>query len=728
MKRVSTRTVLVSALLTVVAACNFSSTDLPDARATLIDAPVGTGIDALRAVIDAASTIDGANSMGDAPTSTTDDAAVSVMDDAALSIDARVRGTDAAVTNIDAVTAVADAGASHSPDASTAAVDASQIADASPPAIDASQVDGARGTPDASPPDASSPDASPPDSSPPDASPPDAALPPILTYASGTTVFTVGSPNTTVSPSIYNLEGSSVISCGIKSGTTALPNGLHVDNTLCTILGTPTSPIGAITYNVELVTTSGTVDATVTLSVHIAVAIQIGGAGSATNVTTTVFDGDGNVIVAGTYTAALTVGLSLPITGTEDLFVAKFTDTGTLVWQKHFGSAGKAASAIEAVADSSNNVTVLTLFTGSVDAGDGNSVATIGTNAMFLARYAPDGTYVWSRFFNGASASLGMGTLNVDAAGDVAVVVDWADGTVNFGGGAISEGSGWGDAMIAKYSGATGSCVWGKNINTNGLAEVGSQGAGNGAGLGPTLAFDSHNNFVIEFYQNVGTWNYGDINGVANSGEVTNTSAFDCYAVVLVKFGSATGATQWTRLLKSAGTTNCGMWNGPLAVDSSDNVISAFYFTGPTVIGAASNVTSETANDSGVAEYDSNGAFRWFVDLGSSSNFAVNAITVEADDQVLLASYLSGTATLSGQTLTSVGAIGAVNLRYASDGTYISSNAYGGSGTEEELAIASNGVSTIAGMTFSSSGLSVSSSSSTFTPVGSNDTLIFSNP
>ena len=735
------KTLLVGAVLAVMAACSSNSPELPDSRnSATIDAPVSV-VDAARVVVDATAVADASRSTIDAAT---DDASVLVTDGATRAADARVSSDDAAAigvidagtrTDDAAVSRAADASiadaATHAVDAAAHAIDAAvQVADAAQvdaaQVADAAQVDAARSVPDASP-----PDASPPDASPPDASPPDAALAPILTYAAGTTVFTVGSSTTTVSPSIYDLEGSSVISCGIKSGTTALPSGLHVDNTLCTITGTPSSPVNAITYDVELATTSGTVEATVTLSVHISLAIQIGGPGSTTNVVTTVFDADGSVIVAGTYTAALTTGLTLPITGTKDLFLAKFTDTGTLVWQKHFGSAGKAAIAIQAAADASNNVTVLAAYTGSVDAGDGNPVATIGTNAAFIARYAPDGTYRWSRFFNGTSANLtgeGMGSLGVDSNGDVSIVLNWTSGTVNFGGGAISEGSGWADALIAKYSGVDGSFIWEKNINTNGLAEVGSQGAGNGGGAGLALAFDSNRNLVIEFFQNVGTWDYGDINGVVGSGKVTNNTKFDCYAVVIVKFGSATGATMWTRLLESSNTTVCGLWNGPLAIDSSDNVIAAFYFSGSTLIGAPSPVTSESGSDCGVAEYDTNGAYRWSVDLGSSSGFAVNSIAIEAADQVLLASDLSGTVTLNGQTLTSAGGIDAVDLRYATDGTFVSTDVYGGTAADLELSVASNGISSVAGMTFASSGISVSSSTSTFTPVGANDSLIFSNP
>ena len=678
---------LTSVVLAVLASCG-------DGSANIADAPVGGTADA-HAIDAAAAKIDGSVAHVDA-----------------RGIDAHVSGDDAAVT----------------PDAARADATTLDAARADAARADAARSDDAR-TDDARA-DAARTDDARADAAPPDATPPDAAPAPLLSFSSSNTQFTVGSSAITVAPTTYDLQGSTLIGCGLKSGTTALPNGLLVDATLCSIAGTPTSAVSAATYTVELATSSGTVDASVSISTQISLGIQIGGTNSATSISTTSFDAAGNVIVAGTYTAALTEGLSLPITGTKDLFVAKFSNTGTLTWAKHFGSAGVSATAISAIADSSNNVTVLAVYRGAVDAGDGNPVTVIGTDAAFVARYDADGTYVWSRFFNGTNVNFTqMGSLNVDADGDVALELNWSKGTADFGGGAITAGTGFLDAFIGKYSGVDGTQIWQKNINANSKAEVGSDGAGNAITEGPELAFDSNKNVVLQFIQNIGTWDYGDINGVPGSGQVTNAvSRANCYAVVVVKFGEADGATQWTKLLQSQNSVGFGLWNGSLTIDSQDHVISAVSYIGTVDVGASSNVVAEDTNvgDMMIIQFDGNGSYLWSQDLGSSTTAGANAVTIEADDQVAVAAYVEGSTTLSGQSLNTAGGFDALTLRYASDGTFVSAESYGGAAKDVEAAITSNRVSSIAAINFSSSSMSVGNA--TYTPVGTTDALIVSSP
>ena len=637
-------------------------------------------------------------------------------------IDADVVGTvdarlvDAAATTTDALVAHAD---SRGLDADVAVADAVAAPDAVVATDDAPSADAAARA-----------DATLLDARHADAVQPDAAPAPLLVFASGNTQFTVGSSATTIDPMTYDLEGSTLVSCDIKSGTLALPNGLQVDSTLCSISGTPTSAVTAATYQVELTTTSGTVDATVSLSAQISLGIQIGGANGATHVSTTSCDAAGNVIVAGTYTAALTEGVALSITGTQDLFVAKFSNTGTLLWAKDFGSAGVAATAISAIADSSNQVTVLAIVKGAIDAGDGNLVATIGTNEAFLARYDADGTYRWSRFFNGTNVKFGqMGSLNIDSSGDAVIELNWSKGTADFGGGSITAGTGFLDAFIGKYRGADGTQIWQKNINANGKAEVGSDGAGNAIAEGPELAFDSSKNVVLQFIQNVGTWDYGDINGVPGSGQVTNSSSHgNCYAVVVVKFAEADGATIWTKLLQSTNSLSFGLWNGSLTIDSHDDVVSAVSYIGTVDVGAASTITADDTTDGDMLliEFDGNGSYLWSQDLGTAASAGANAVTIEANDQVAVAAYVEAATTVSGQSLNTAGSFDALTLRYASDGSFVSADSLGGTAKDVEAAITSNTVSSIAAINFSSSTMSVSNT--TYMMLGSTDALIVSSP
>ncbi|MBU6154809.1 MAG: putative Ig domain-containing protein, partial [Bdellovibrionales bacterium] len=91
---------------------------------------------------------------------------------------------------------------------------------------------------------------------------------PELSYSGATgTSGSVGALMT-VSPTTLNSNGSAITSCGIKSGTTALPAWATVDPSTCVISGTPTGTLSSTTYTLVATNSAGTsADASVTLEV-----------------------------------------------------------------------------------------------------------------------------------------------------------------------------------------------------------------------------------------------------------------------------------------------------------------------------------------------------------------------------------------------------------------------------------------------------------------------------
>ncbi|MGK5083654.1 putative Ig domain-containing protein [Bdellovibrionota bacterium FG-1] len=104
-----------------------------------------------------------------------------------------------------------------------------------------------------------------------------AAIPgvPTLSYSASTgTIGAIGLPSTpamSIAPSALLANGASIAYCGIKGGTTALPNYLSVAATTCVISGTPTSALTATTYTLVATNSVGiSASASVTLSVSVA--------------------------------------------------------------------------------------------------------------------------------------------------------------------------------------------------------------------------------------------------------------------------------------------------------------------------------------------------------------------------------------------------------------------------------------------------------------------------
>lgn len=100
---------------------------------------------------------------------------------------------------------------------------------------------------------------------------------PSLSYTSSTGKYgTVGSMMSVV-PSELTENGSSIINCSLKEGTTALPTWASINATTCVISGTPTAGLNPTVYTLVATNTVGnSPDATVTLAVSVDIVDPIG--------------------------------------------------------------------------------------------------------------------------------------------------------------------------------------------------------------------------------------------------------------------------------------------------------------------------------------------------------------------------------------------------------------------------------------------------------------------
>lgn len=257
-------------------------------------------------------------------------------------------------------------------------------------------------------------------------------------------------------------------------------------------------------------------------------------------------DGDGNIFAIGMFqgeatfgagetneTTLLAVGL-IPGPG-QDVFVAKYDDTGALVWARSFGGTNAAGtnSGLNfgwgiAVDEAGNSYASGTLdrFTSFVDFGNG---VTLTDPGAFVVKYDTNGDASWATTIDPGSTGLavdvdgvgsvyvtggvpqplggvGMGIWKLDSSGSVAwmsqadegdglgicvdgagnsYVAGWFSGTATFGEGEANEttltAGGTSDGFLAKYDG-TGFLVWAKqNLSTAGsqASSIAVDGAGN---------------------------------------------------------------------------------------------------------------------------------------------------------------------------------------------------------------------------------------------------------
>jgi hypothetical protein len=163
----------------------------------------------------------------------------------------------------------------------------------------------------------------------------------------------------------------------------------------------------------------------------------------------------GNVVAAGTFSGTVDFGGGLLASaGGDDIFVAKFDAAGNHIWSNRFGE-GDHQDCQWVEMDPSGNIIVTGYFEGTVDFGGG--VMSANDMDVFVAKFDPAGSHVWSHRFglNGLQTGKGVAT---DGSGNVFVMGDIWDGGIDFGGGPITNVDGR-DGFLAHFD-STGAHVW----------------------------------------------------------------------------------------------------------------------------------------------------------------------------------------------------------------------------------------------------------------------------
>jgi len=194
-------------------------------------------------------------------------------------------------------------------------------------------------------------------------------------------------------------------------------------------------------------------------------------------------DSSGNVYVAGGTYGGLDGNTSA---GNTDLFVVKYSSSGTMHWTMQFGSSSR-DSANGVAPDSSGNVYVAGMTKGGLD-----GCKSAGVEDLFVVKYNSSGTKQWTNQLGSAVFDDAIGVAT-DSSGNV-YVVGGTKGNLN----GISN-SGRTDAFVIKFN-SSGTKQWTKKLGTwqNDLA--------NG------VATDSSGNFYVTGFT------YQDMDGNTSAG------------------------------------------------------------------------------------------------------------------------------------------------------------------------------------------------------------------
>jgi hypothetical protein len=191
-------------------------------------------------------------------------------------------------------------------------------------------------------------------------------------------------------------------------------------------------------------------------------------------------DGSGNVFVIGKFFGTIDVDpgaatSTLTSTGNADVFLAKYSASGGLVFAHRFGGTNEDIG-YGLVLDGSGNVYVTGSFRGTVDFDPGagtQSLTSAGWSDMFFAKYSASGNYVFAFRMGAASQYLYGRKISLDGNGNIYVAGTFTS-TVDFDPGAgttnlVSAGSA--DVFFNKYD-ANGGFVYAKRIGGTNYDEL----------------------------------------------------------------------------------------------------------------------------------------------------------------------------------------------------------------------------------------------------------------
>jgi hypothetical protein len=401
-------------------------------------------------------------------------------------------------------------------------------------------------------------------------------------------------------------------------------------------------------------------------------------------------DSSGNVFVTGYYSAALTlyntgggVGATLAYTSGNDVFLAKYSSAGSVVWATRIAGTTTGSDFAYAVAtDSSGNVFVtgyyqaaLTLY--NTGGGTGATLAFTGGQDCFLAKYSSAGSVLWAAQIAGTGTGIETGYgVATDSSGNVFVTGHYTTALTlyNTGGGtgATLAFTGGFDVFLAKYSSA-GSVVWATRIT----------GTTTSSDVGQAVATDSSGNVFVTGYYSAACTLYNTGGGVGTT--LTWTNGTD---VFLAKYSSA-GSVVWaTRITGTTASTDIGYG---VATDSSGNVFVTGYYSAACTLyntdgGTGASLAFTGGIDAFLAKYSSAGSVTWATRIAGTGSDIGYAVATDSGGNVFVTGYYGAALALydtGGSTSTTLQYTGGNDVflaKYSSTGFITGFSGYSGSG------------------------------------------------
>lgn len=169
-------------------------------------------------------------------------------------------------------------------------------------------------------------------------------------------------------------------------------------------------------------------------------------------------DGQNNIFVVGRFLGTLPFNPMSPLVsnGQEDIFLAKFDASGKLIWNKSFGDASNLQVPYGVAADTDGNVVITGTLAGTAGFDLMKPLTASGGSDIFLAKFSPDGTPIFSNVFGAGGNDYGWSVAT--GPGNTIALTGYFDVSASFGGPVHTENSGV-EAFVAVFA-SDGTYMW----------------------------------------------------------------------------------------------------------------------------------------------------------------------------------------------------------------------------------------------------------------------------
>ena len=413
-------------------------------------------------------------------------------------------------------------------------------------------------------------------------------------------------------------------------------------------------------------------------------------------------DATGNLYITGEFVGTRDFGtFTLTSVGSADIFVAKYTPTGTCLWATRGGYAFSQAYGGK-IAVSGNDVFVTGSFLNLLEFVGGLGVSSTGNKDIFVAGFdATTGTCTFVEKAGSAANDVGLGI--EAAAGGGFFLCGSYSGTATFGSQTITCSSGGdSDLFYAKYA-ATGICSWVyglgntlmdaatsiKELPSGDILLTGSYQGSVQFGAGTTLTSVGFSDLFLAKFNSNGQFTWATSGGCIKSNDGGQGISFDPLGNIYVAGFIGDTATFGNVVIINSGginvlvakfnsTGNC-LWaktGGNIVDDIAYDIATDFggssyvtgYLNGNCFFGSTP-VNGVNYVDIFIAKYDFTGLLRWITRVGGSDIDKGRSILLNANGFCYVAGEFADVAVFGSTGLTAPTGVTGIFLTRMGGGT-----------------------------------------------------------